>query len=415
MRLASTPSCRDTLSRDFQQCRLGTLALYEGVDSTTFKQQIHPEFSPIGWHLGHIGFTESYWILERCAGESPLHPEYRQLFAVDGLPKAQRGKIPELAEVCDYLQTIRQRVLKYLETAPLDTQERLWQFILQHEVQHGETVAFVLQMIRLSSRPAVPPLKPTRTEATATEMVKIPAGGFEMGAQTSFALDNERPSHWVELDTYWIDRYPVTCGQYQDFMAKGGYQTRQWWSDAGWQWLQDHPVNQPLYWHPNLPQDRPACGISYYEAEAYANFVGKRLPTEAEWEKAARWDHQVQHSRTYPWGEEFPTNRHCNHNHAVGQTTPVNAYSGGESAYGVCDLLGNVWEWTATWFDGYEGFQSFPYLGYSQVYFDRQHRVLKGGSWATRPWGMRSSFRNWYHPGVRQILAGFRCVRDSLS
>ena len=129
--------------------------------------------------------------------------------------------------------------------------------------------------------------------------------------------------------------------------------------------------------------------------------------------KAASWDEEIQSKRTYPWGEEPPNSNRCNCNDGEKMqrgTTSVNAYTRGESAYGVRDLLGNVWEWTGSWFDKYSGFQHYPYVGYSQSYFDNQHRVLKGGSWATRPWAMRCSFRNWYHPGVREILAGFRCV-----
>ncbi|MCJ8280089.1 MAG: formylglycine-generating enzyme family protein, partial [Rivularia sp. ALOHA_DT_140] len=147
-----------------------------------------------------------------------------------------------------------------------------------------------------------------------------------------------------------------------------------------------------------------------YEAEAYAKFVGKRLPTEAEWEKAASWDEESKSRRIYPWGDKKPTSEYCNHNNIHNQTTPVNAYPLGQSAYGLYDTLGNVWEWTTSWFDAYQGFQHYPYKGYSQVYFDNQHKVLKGGSWATRPWALRSSFRNWYHPGVRQMFAGFRCA-----
>lgn len=195
-------------------------------------------------------------------------------------------------------------------------------------------------------------------------------------------------------------------------MEAGGYRNPQWWSKAGWEWLQTAQVTQPLYWSSNRDREKhPVCGVSWYEAEAYARFVGKRLPTEAEWEKAASWDAQLKRRLLYSWGNQEPTRQVCNHNNFNKGTTPVDAFPNGQSAYGLYDTLGNVWEWTATWFDSYPGFQSYPYIGYSQVYFDQQHRVLKGGSWATRPWALRCSFRNWYHPHVRQILAGFRCAR----
>jgi len=420
---------RDVIREAMYQCRIGTLNLFEGIDDTAFRRQAHPEFSPVGWHLGHIAFTEALWILERCASLSPVFPEYHRLFAADGLPKSERENLPSLAEVCHYLDTVRGQVFTYLETAPLEKQERLWHFLIQHESQHCETIAFVLQLQRWhlrerhqeiwvrgraatapsSLQPIPPPTAPLLIRGA--EMIEVPAGEFVMGNNSIEALDNERSRHRVSLDTYWIDRYPVTCGQYREFIEAGGYQNERWWSPDGRMWLQENPVAEPLYWSSSPVWDNhPVCGISWYEADAYARFVGKRLPTEAEWEKAASWDAATGQQRTYPWGQETPDPHRCNLDNSVGQTTPVNAYPMGQSAYGCYDMLGNVWEWTASWFDAYEGFVSYPYRGYSQAYFDGQHRVLKGGSWATRPWAIRASFRNWYYPSIRQILAGFRCA-----
>lgn len=420
MQFISINSCREAIRDAMTQCRYGTLALFEDIDETTFCRQAHSEFSPVGWHLGHIAFTEAYWILEHCAGGKPVFPDYHQLFAANGLPKKEREKLPSLVKICDYLDTVRTQVFTYLDTAPLDKQERLWRWLIQHESQHSETIALVLQLQRwhLQERYSEMWVKSPGEDLPSSlhppgEMVKIPAGEFERGNESIDAIDNERPRHWVYLDTYWIDRYPVTCSEYRVFIEAGGYQKDCWWSPQGWKWLQDNPVAQPLYWSDNpLWDNHPVCGVSWYEAEAYAQFVGKRLPTEAEWEKAASWEGKVRRSRTYPWGETEPSLHCCNHNNAVGQTTPVNAYPAGQSTYGCYDMLGNVWEWTASCFEAYEGFVSYPYRGYSQAYFDGQHRVLKGASWATRPWAMRSSFRNWYYPGIRQILAGFRCARD---
>jgi len=410
--LTSTQSCRDKIYRDLQQCRMKTMALFADIDDASFRGQSHPEFSPVGWHLGHIGMTEGYWILEQLAGLPQLYPEYRQLFAADGLPKCDRGSgVPSFPEVGDILNSIRTKVFTYLETAPVDSQERLWCFIIQHESMHNETIALVLQMQRGEQSSYKLPCQITNGHPVAASQIEIPAGEFDMGNNAIDAMDNERPAHRVYLHTYWIDRYPVTCREYRKFITDGGYQNESWWSVDGWRWLQENPVVQPLYWN-NSPEwkNHPVCGVSWYEADAYARYVGKRLPTEAEWEKAASWDAAAGRSRTYPWGEEMPSGKQCNCDGIVGQTTPVNAASAGQSAYGMEDALGNVWEWTGSWFDGYEGFAWYPYRGYSQAYFDNQHRVIKGASWATRPWAMRASFRNWYHPGVRQILAGFRCA-----
>ncbi len=476
----------------FTDCRAKTLALFEEIDEATLCCQAHPDFSPVGWHFGHIAYTESLWLLERSAGLPCMFPQYRKLFTADGLPKSERVKLPNQEEIRYYLDTVREKVLNYLEVADLETEERLWSFLLQHESQHSEIITFILEMQRFvgqashlskyqggqdaqrqslqrgKPQPQFPTegnppsglapqragsptsvkskitavattlgtkatrclqnhgsrynfghmsnaLPPKSKIQTPAEMIQIPGGEFEMGNDSEDALDNERLRHRVYLDTYWIDRYPVTCGQYRTFMEAGGYENAQWWSKAGWEWLQTEKVRQPLYWHDDSAWDNhPVCGVSWYEAEAYAQFVGKRLPTEAEWEKAASWDEKTNYHCIYPWGDEEPTLLYCNYDTKIHKTTAVDAYPAGQSAYGLYDTLGNVWEWTATWFDGYEGFKYYPYIGYSQVYFDRQHRVLKGGSWATRPWVLRCSFRNWYQPRIRQILAGFRCARTSI-
>lgn len=425
MNFTSLNSRKEVIFDAMHQCRIGTLALVEGIDDATFRKQAHPEFSPVGWHLGHIAYIEALWILQRCAGIPPLFPEYHQLFAADGLPKCERENLPSQAQIYQYLDTVRRQVFSYLETAPLDQQERLWRFIIQHESQHTETIAFLLQLQRwhlgeryqerwVKGHSATTPLhlpQPSLNQGGESQMIEIPAGEFIMGSDAMDALDNERSHHRVYLDTYSIDRYPVTCGQYRAFMEAGGYQNEHWWSVDGWKWLQENPVKEPLYWSEAKTWDNhPVCGVSWYEADAYARFVGKRLPTEAEWEKAASWDAAAEQQRPYPWGYETFNPHFGNLDNTVGQTTPVNAFPMGQSAYGCYDMLGNVWEWTASWFDAYEKFVPYPYRGYSQTYFDGQHRVLKGGSWATRPWAIRCSFRNWYYPGIRQILAGFRCA-----
>jgi len=439
--------CREAIYRDLQQCRRGTFKLFTDIDYDTFCRQAHPDFSPVGWHLGHIAYTEDLWLLQRCAGLKPVFPEYHQLFAADILPKKQRVFLPTLPEVELYLDAVRKKVLDYLEVAPIEEQERLWRFIIQHESQHCETVAFVLQLQRKKEgRPdtdldtdtrinslqhrgikqqkipmpnaqcpmpnAQCPMPNAQLPITDSPAIEIPTGEFYMGSDAAEALDNERSRHLCYLEAYSIDRYPVTCRQYRDFMESGGYQNPDWWSADGWKWLQSAKVDRPLYWSENPAfNNHPVCGVSWYEAEAYCNFIGKRLPSEAEWEKAASWDATNQTYRIYPWGEEQPNGSRCNHGNNIASTSPVEAFPKGASAAGCWDMLGNVWEWTASTFDAYPGFESYPYRGYSQVYFDGEHRVLKGGSWATFPQALRSSFRNWYYPGVRQIIAGFRCAK----
>jgi len=409
---STADSLRHQIRDRMQQSRAATLDLLATVDQAILCNQAHADFSPIGWHFGHIGFAESLWLLEHCAGQPSQFPDYKRLFAADGVPKSERVHLPDRSDLCTYLETIRTQVFDYLAIAPIQQQEWIWNFLLQHESQHCETIAIVLELQNLRHQRQEP--QAMQPVAIATDMVCVAAGSFQQGNDAIVALDNERPAHLVHLPTYWIDRYPVTCWQYRAFMEADGYSNPEWWSAAGWQWLQTAGVTQPLYWSTDAAfNNHPVWGVSWYEADAYARFVGKRLPTEAEWEKAARWQPDTQQCLTFPWGDAMPDRDRCNHFHLVGHPTPVNAYPLGQSPCGCADMLGNVWEWTDSWFEGYAGFAANPYRGYSQIYFDGQHRVLRGGSWATRPWAMRGSFRNWYHPHVQQIFAGFRCATDS--
>lgn len=404
MKSVLTRSPRSAIAQALTECRDLTLELTTGISDRTLTQQSHPDFSPIGWHLGHIAFTEAYWILEQLDRQPPSYPEYHQLFAADGLPKAQRQNLPSLDVIKDYLATVRAKTIDYLQIAPIETQQRLWWWLIQHEAQHNETIAFVKQLHQVGNGALSPNLNTNNPAFIEPTMIKIAAGEFIMGSDEIEAQDNERPAHLVYLDDYYLDAYPVTCGQYQKFIVAEGYRDYRYWSKEGWQWLQKNAVSQPLYWL-DAPQYRnhPVCGVSYYEAEAYANFVGKKLPTEAQWEKAAQFT-TLYHSKM---DVEIPGN----HSNSIGHTTPVNAYPEARTIWGCYDMLGNVWEWTNSRFAGYAEFSSYPYKGYSEVYFDNRHYILKGGSYATHPWALRNSFRNWYHPWVRQMFAGFRCVK----
>jgi ergothioneine biosynthesis protein EgtB len=201
----------------------------------------------------------------------------------------------------------------------------------------------------------------------------------------------------VELGAFALARHPVTQSQFAAFMADGGYRRHALWSRQGWAWRETEAVARPLHWRRDAP-DHPVAGVSAYEAEAFCRWAGARLPTEFEWEHAAR---------------NLVVSAECGNLGGVHLgTTPVGRFPGGRSADGADDLFGNVWEWTASDFAPYPGFRPWPYAGYSQAWFDGRHRVLRGGSWATRSFALRRSFRNWYVPETRQIFAGFRPARD---
>ncbi len=358
-------SVKQQIQQDILSCREQTLSLFQNQDYQTFSAQAHPEFSPAGWHLGHIAYIWDYWILGKCAGLAPVKPEYLQLFRVDGLAKADRVRLPQLFEVCNYLNFVGDRLLTYLQSSSTFTEEeKLWRWLIQHETQHSETIAIVLQ---LQNKYPSPPK--VLTLDAQPELITIPAGYFTQGNNDLNAMDNEISSHAVYVNTFRISSHPVSQRLYQNFINAGGYTQPEWWSAIGWQWLQDAQISKPLHWQ-IFGQDLncPVCGINWYEAQAYAKFAGMRLPTESEWEKAANY-----------LGDRLI-------------------------------MKNQVWEWTTTLFHPYPNFLPFPYAGYSSTYFDDQHYVLKGGSWASSFPTLRSPFRNWYQPHVRQIFAGLRCV-----
>jgi iron(II)-dependent oxidoreductase len=242
-----------------------------------------------------------------------------------------------------------------------------------------------------------------------------------MGAAGSgFAYDNERPRHVRELPAYSIGRAPVTNGEYGRFVEDGGYRRREAWSAEGWAWKEEEAVERPLYWTADgcerrfertepIDPEMPVMHVSWFEADAYARWAGKRLPTEAEWEKAAAWDAQHGCTRRHPWGDGEPTPALANLDALRFGPLPAGALAGSTPG-GADSMLGDCWEWTATRFTGYPGFRAFPYREYSEVFFGPGHRALRGASWATRPSVARNTFRNWDLPGRRQIFAGFRCA-----
>jgi iron(II)-dependent oxidoreductase len=258
--------------------------------------------------------------------------------------------------------------------------------------------------------------------------VLVEGGPFRMGTDDrSSAYDNERPSHTVELPSFAIDRFPVTARRFAAFVDGGGYDHPELWSEEGRAWLEETGERAPQGWvaspdggwrvrrfghlEPLDPRE-PVQHVSFFEAEAFARWSGGRLPTEAEWEKAAAWDPAARRARTYPWGEAPPGPEHANLDQTAFGPAPVGSFPAGASAYGAEQLLGDVYEWTTSPFTGYPGYSTFPYPEYSEVFFDQGYRVLRGASWATAAWVARATFRNWDYPRRRQIFAGLRLAWD---
>ncbi len=428
---------RAVLRQWFIEARQDTLNLFANISDADFRCQAHPDFSPVGWHLGHIGVTEAYWISQQCEGEVSLSEECDQFFSPTESPKTSRINLPERSEILAYLRTAREKMLTVLDQTdfpcshPLLQEARIFCMLLQHEAQHQEIITLILHLLAArQERPFSPGEEGDRNGTpAAVDMVRVQAGAFVMGSnQLAETLDNERSQHEVYVEEFLIDRYPVTNAAFLQFLQNGGYQERSYWSPEGWAWREKNAIEHPLYWrkqgngrwasiglhrtHALIP-NHPVMCVSWYEAEAYAKALGKRLPTEAEWEKAASWDPCLNKKRSQPWGDIAPNSERCNSEARLAGTSAVDQHPAGESAYGCMDMQGNVWEWTATWFHSYPEFTTYPYDGYSLPYFDQRHRVLRGGSWATRSHVIRPTFRNWYNPWVREIFAGFRCAQSS--
>jgi gamma-glutamyl hercynylcysteine S-oxide synthase len=387
------------LQDELAEARERTLALVAPVSDEDLDRVHSTLMSPLVWDLGHIGAFEELWIA-RESGADMLHPELAQLYDAAETPRADRGDLPYLRrhEALEYLDEVRAQTLSLL-----DPDGFVGELILQHEQQHNETM---LQTLKLAEpgvyEPARRPL-PTGV-APGPDTVVVEGGPFAMGDPgEDFAYDNERPRREVHVDTFEIDRLPVTNGAYMEFVEDGGERPLYWTEDGR---VRDFERTEPL--DPALP----VAHVSWSEADAYARWRGARLPTEAEWEKAAAFDPATGESRRLPWGNEPPAEQHANLDQLGFEPAAAGAYPAGASACGALGMVGDLWEWTASDFAPYPGFHAFPYREYSEVFFGGDYKVLRGGSWATRPRVARCSFRNWDHPIRRQIFAGFRCAWD---
>ncbi|MGN9911370.1 ergothioneine biosynthesis protein EgtB [Phytohabitans sp. LJ34] len=421
---------RALVAAELERTRLRSSGLTDAVDDDDLVRQHSPLMSPLVWDLAHVGNQEELWLVRDVGGREPVRSDIDHLYDAFKHPRKDRPQLPLLgpAEARAYTRQVRDKVLDLLDRVPLEGRPLVDQgfafgMIVQHEQQHDETMLATHQL-RVGP-PVLEAAPPPRATATAGGEALIPAGPFTMGTSAEpWALDNERPAHTVDLPAFLIDRAPVTNGQYQEFVDAGGYANPRWWSTEGWAHRQRAGLSGPMHWHGDgtytrfgrrepLVPDEPVVHVCWYEAEAYAAWAGKRLPTEAEWEKAARFDPATGRSRRYPWGDEDPAERHANLGQRHLSPAPVGAYPAGVSPAGVHQLIGDVWEWTSSDFAGYPGFAAFPYDEYSKVFFGPEYKVLRGGSFGTDKAACRGTFRNWDYPIRRQIFSGFRCARDA--
>jgi iron(II)-dependent oxidoreductase len=380
--VTASPSSKDAIADRLAAARQRTLALLEPLDDEQLNRVYSPILSPLAWDLGHIANFEELWLVRTVGEREPLHGELGRLYDAIENPRRTRGELPILrdAELRAYLADVRERTLEVLAEIEIDadTEDPLlregfvYEMLIAHELQHNETMLQLLMMVDGYELPEAS----GSSRGAGPGTVSVAGGEYEIGAPPlGFAYDNERPRHTVELAPFEIDRTPTSNAAYIAYMEETGAEPPLYWrrdGEGGW-------VHTAMGRRAPIDPAQPVIHVSWQEADAFARWAGKRLPTETEWEAAS-----------------------------------VGSAAGGDAAADAgLPLSGRAWEWTSSDFLAYPGFEAFPYSEYSEVFFGDTYKVLRGGAWATSREVMRPSFRNWDLPQRRQIFAGFRCARDA--
>jgi iron(II)-dependent oxidoreductase len=366
-----TSASKAAIAELLAEARRCTLELVDPLDDEQLNTVYSPILSPLSWDLGHIANFEELWLVQTIADREPMHGELGRFYDAIENPRKTRGELPILrdAELRAYMADVRERTLEVLDSVeigqaedPLLREGFVYEMLLAHEHQHNETMLQLLQMVD-----GYEPPRPVGTAAMppgGPETVSIAGGLHEIGApDRGFAYDNERRRHQVELADFEIDRTAVSNSSYLQFMEETGAQAPMYWErdgEGGW-------VDAAMGRRAPVEPDHPVIHVSWEQADAFARWAGKRLPTEQEW----------------------------------------------EAAHDELDATGQAWEWTSSHFLPYPDFEAFPYREYSEVFFGAKYRVLRGSSWATHSHVVRPSFRNWDLPQRQQIFAGIRCARDA--
>ncbi len=384
-----------------EEARRHTLKLVEPLTHEQLNRVYDPILSPLIWDLGHIANFEELWLVQRIGGREPLRGDLGALYDAIEQPRKIRGELPILRadEVRPYMDQVRERTLEVLGEIELSTEDPLlaegyvYEMLLAHEYQHNETMLQLLQMVESYEPVDVDGSPAAEAVSDGPEMVSVQGGTYEIGAgPKGFAYDNERPNHRIEVAPFLIDRTPVTNGEYIAFVEETGAEPPMYWErdgEGGW-------VRTAMGRTEEVDTRLPVIHVSWNEADAFARWAGKRLPTEAEWEVAAAGANRDR----------------ANLDELSFGCAPAGAYADSCADCGAVQMLGDVWEWTSSDFTAYPGFAVFPYPEYSEVFFGDTYKVLRGGAWASRRDVIRTSFRNWDLPERSQIFSGIRCARD---
>jgi iron(II)-dependent oxidoreductase len=426
------------LSAWVEDARRRTLDLAADLGGERLVPPRLPIVNPILWELGHVAWFQERWALHHAFGQEASLSGALYDSARVAHDTRWDLDLPPLARTLELLVQVRDRVLDRLSRRPLTPAEAYFVLLsVYHEDMHDEALLVARQALghpapALSEAPAGAAAPDGASGAAAPDGASGAVGDATFGERaimlgsargSPFVFDNEKWAHPVRVGAFAIARACVTEGEFRDFVEDRGYVRGELWSGRGREWLERQPVRHPVYWHRREPRGEwtvrrfdgwrpldpglPVVHVSWWEAEAFCRWAGRRLPTEAEWEAAATGS-----ERAFPWGPEEPSGAHANLDGLALGPVPVQARERGDSPERVRQLVGNVWEWTASPFVPYPGFTPDPYEEYSQPWFGT-HMVLRGGAWATRSRLIRSQVRNFYTPDRRDPIAGFRtCARE---
>jgi gamma-glutamyl hercynylcysteine S-oxide synthase len=401
------------LTRVFQErlssARELTDSIFRLLKPESFYSRPIPERHRMVFYLGHLEAFDWNLICRKTLGVTSSSPQFDTLFEfgidppVGQAPSDKPSDWPSIEEIQDYNRDVRARIDDLLDQAP----DQIVHVAIEHRLMHAETLAYLLHNLPYDEKLAATDPVAHSSQRLTTPLIEIAPGTATLGQTPGdFGWDNEFDLHLANVPGFRIGKYKVTNGEYLDFVRQQGAPAPHFWAQRGDRWFYRGmfaeiplPLNSPVY-------------VTHEEASAYARWGGKRLPSEAEFHRAA---HETPDGseRPYPWGEARPDESRGNFDFYHWDPVDVNANPAGDSAWGVSQLVGNGWEWTATKFGPFRGFAPMPfYLGYSQNFFDEDHYVMKGGSPVTAACLLRRSFRNWFRPNYPYVYAGFRVVED---
>jgi iron(II)-dependent oxidoreductase len=424
----------EQIARMLTDMRARTLEL---IDDLADEQLLGPKLrivNPPLWEIGHVAWFQEKWALRHLRSLEPCREDIDGLYDSATIAHDLRWDLPlpERRKTLALIQQIQQTVLDRLTPGELDDPERYFHLLsIFHEDMHAEAITYTRQTLEYPApRLGIETLPVPEGGGPLAGDVRVAGGVLRMGAplDAPFAFDNEKWAHPVVVPAFSIARAAVTNSEFAAFADDSGYTDDRWWSKAGRAWKRQTGAQHPVYWQRSggggwlrrvfdrwvpLEPFLPVVHVNWYEAQAYCQWAGRRLPTEAEWEMAASAEPaelaagQVVHKRTFPWGETEPAPERANLEWRYGGLVDVGALPAGDSPVGCRQMIGNVWEWTADDFQPYPGFVVDPYKEYSAPWFG-DHKVLRGGCWTTRAHLIRNTWRNFYTPDRRDVWCGFR-------